>query len=105
MSRRATPEERAAALADYAEGMSMKAVAKEHGLSESTVHGWIHRAGISRTNGAGKRLSAQRKRDLEFGLHEGHWTPNSRGIQVWQPCFFTSAQTCNINHQENRNAA
>ena len=98
MSRRATTEERAAALADYAAGMSMKAVALEHGFSESTVHGWINKAGIARSNGAGKRISAQRARDIEFGLHDGHWTPNRRGIQIWQPCFFNSTQTCTINH-------
>lgn len=98
MSKRHNSETKAAALADYAEGMSMKVAAKAHGLAESTLHGWIHEAGIARANGPAKRISAQRKRDLEYGLHDGHWTPNARGIQVWQPCFYTSAQTCTINH-------
>lgn len=105
MSRAYTSEVKAAVIADYASGLSMKAVSKIHGVAESTLCGWVHEAGVARGNGAGKRLSAQLKRDAEFGLQDGHWSPNSRGIQVWQPCFFTSAQTCTINHQENRNAA
>lgn len=106
MSRRTyTSELKAAVVADYASGLSMRAVAELHGVAESTLCGWVHEAGVSRSNGEGKKASARKKRDLEFGLHDGHWTPNRRGVQIWQPCFYTSAQTCNINHQENTNAA
>ena len=98
MSRHHTSEQKAALLADYQSGMSMAMCAEAHGIAESTAHGWINKAGISRGNGDAKRLSAKQKRDAEYGLGAGHWTPNSRGVQIWQPCFFSSAQVCNLVH-------
>ncbi len=35
-----------------------------------------------------------RRRDLEVALVGGHWMPNPRGVQVWQPCFYDHVQTC-----------
>lgn len=69
---RPTTQDRLDALATYAAGASMKEVARTHRVSESTVHNWVHAAGISRSNGAGKRASAQRRRDQEFG-YVGGW--------------------------------
>ena len=102
---RPSPETKAAVLADYLDGMSQKAVARKYGISPNTAHRYIHGAGISRDVKTAQRAAQKAIYDREYGLGEGHWMPNHRGVQVWQPCFFNNAQTCNLNHQENTNAA
>ena len=82
-------ERRDAALADHRNGMTANAVAKKYQLTRHTVRTWI----------------AEEASDDPNELTGGHWTPTKGGIQIWQPCFFDNAQTCNINHQENTNAA
>ncbi len=64
---RPTNPKKAAVLADYLSGYSGNEAAERHGVSTSTAHKWITRAGISRTNGNAKRLAATRKRDQELG--------------------------------------
>ena len=102
-------------IADYVAGMSQNAVARKYGVSPATAHRFVKEAGVSRNLTAAKALefadlrarkaAEKAKAEDELSLSNGHWMPNRRGIQVWQPCFFTSVQTCTINHQENRNAA
>lgn len=106
--KRPSPETKAAILADYADGMSTTAVARKYGVSSNTAHRHVHQAGIARSLRGAKAIERRRRQaeyDREHGLSGGHWTPNRHGIQVWQPCFFNTAQTCNINHQEIPNAA
>ena len=102
-------------IADYVAGMSQNAVARKYGVSPATAHRFVKEAGVSRDLTAAKALEfadlrAQKaaekaKAEEELELTNGHWMPNSRGIQIWQPCFFNTIQACNINHQENSNAA
>lgn len=106
--KRPSAETKAAILADYTAGMSTTAVARKYGVSSNTAHRYVHQAGIARSLRGAKaveRAKRQAAYDREHGLSDGHWTPNRRGVLVWQPCFFNNAQTCNLNHQENPNAA
>lgn len=105
MKRPLSPEAKAAMLADYAAGMSSNAVASKYGVAAATAHRHIKAAGISRSLSSAIAAAQKARIDAEFGLDGGHWMPNLRGIQVWQPCFHDSIQTCTINHQENPNAA
>lgn len=87
--RNVPPAVREAAIRDYYADPDVTAaeVAARYGIARSTFSGWVN--GI---------------RD-DVALTGGHWGPNSRGVQVWQPCFFNTIHECNINHQENTNAA
>lgn len=94
-----TDEAKDAAVADYrASGDTYRVVAARHEVSRSILHSWVNPDGVP-----------PRKKKTwgseEIALAGGHWGPNRRGIQIWQPCFFNTIQACNINHQENRNAA
>lgn len=121
-----TAGKKAAMVADYAAGMSSIAVARKHSSSSTAVLRYVREAGVGRSHEEAKarqrelreaaaakearrqariRRYLEAREEAENTLTGGHWTPNGRGVQVWQPCFFTSAQTCTINHQENRNAA
>lgn len=103
--RRPVPEDvKAGVLTDYAAGMSTLGVSRKYGIGSASAHRIVKAAGISRTM-RGAKERARARRDAEYGLNGGHWMPNPRGIQVWQPCFYDSIQRCNINHQENTNAA
>ena len=105
---RPSAETKAAILADYAAGMSTGAVARKYGVSSNTAHRYVHKAGIARSLRGAKAVERRRRKaayDAEYGLGEGHWTPNRRGVLIWQPCFYDSPNICTINHQETRNAA
>jgi hypothetical protein len=98
-SRFHSAEVKDAAIADYkASGDAYHVVAARHGVSRSILHAWVNPDGVP----------PRRKKTWEpdeLALTNGHWGPNSRGIQIWQPCFFNTIQACNINHQENPHAA
>ena len=84
---------RAAAVADYlASPDSLTVTAARHGISKAALWSWVKQPD-----------PRKRTRDVwteeEIALNNGHWTPNSRGVQVWQPCFYDTPQTCTINHQ------
>ena len=80
---RPTAETKAAVLAAYASGLSQKLAAQTYGVSESTVSGWVQRAGISRTlRDAAKARQAREEADL--ALTGGRWVlcPRTR-VQRW----------------------
>ena len=87
----------AAVIEDYLAGLSIATAAVKNGVSPKTAHNWVRDAGVVR--------SLTEAKDAEKALMGGHWMPNSRGVQIWQPCFYPSIHVCNINHQENPHAA
>lgn len=100
MSSRFHPAEvKDAAIADYrASGDPYYVVAARHGVSRGALHSWVNPEGV-------KPRKKKTWEPDEIALTNGHWGPNSRGIQIWQPCFFNTIHDCTINHQETRNAA
>lgn len=85
---------RAAAVADYTNGSEpLITVAARHGVSKAALWSWVKQPDP-------RKRTRDHWTEEEVALTDGHWTPNSRGVQVWQPCFFTSAQRCTINHQQ-----
>lgn len=81
------PQVRAAVLADYAAGMSQKLAGQTHGVSESTVSGWVRAAGISRTYRETIRERRKRKKadtEAELALTGGRWVLDPvRRVQRW----------------------
>lgn len=83
MSARHVPDHiRRAAVADYADGMSTKQVAAKYGITDSTVHRYVTRAGIARSLSAAKDIE-RRRREEELALTGGQWV-NVRGVKRWQ---------------------
>lgn len=107
---------KAGLVADYKAGMSSVGVSRKWGVSTTAALRLIRAAGVGRTHAESKarqrelREAAQKAEDsrraaevaseeADNALIWGHWTPRGL-IQVWQPCFFTSAEECNLNHRE-----
>ena len=80
-----------AVIKDYLTGMSTTTAAVKNGVSPKTANNWVRDAGVIRTHAEAKQA--------ETVLMGGHWMPNTRGVQIWQPCFYDSVHACNINHQ------
>jgi hypothetical protein len=88
-----------AAIADYHTTRDpYRIVAARHGVSRGALHSWVNPDGVPPR----KKKTWEPE---EIALTNGHWMPNTRGVQIWQPCFYNTIHDCNINHQENTNAA
>lgn len=83
---------RAAAVTDYQTSPDpLTVVAARHGVSKAALWTWVKQPDPR------KRIRDNWTEE-EVALNGGHWIPNTRGVQVWQPCFYDNAQTCTINH-------
>lgn len=86
---------RTAVVADYREGIHVKAIARNHGVSVETVRTWARMAGINRCGGdyhgrcrscaapRARRSGFCRPCEAEIPLTGGRWIGRG-GIVVWE---------------------